>query len=47
MGFAVRGEFDQTSGSWTFVRSLAVSALREYNLYGGEHNRSENDRRHG
>ena len=47
MGFTVRGEFDQSRGPRPFIRSLAVGALREYNLYGGEHNRPENNRRHG
>jgi hypothetical protein len=47
MSFAVRGEFDQSGGPRPFVRSLAVSALREYNLDGEKHDRRDNDRRHG
>ena len=45
MGFTVRREFNQSRGSRTFVRRLAMGALREYNLDGEEHDRRENDRR--
>ena len=45
MGFTVRREFNQSCGPRTFVRSLAVRTLREYNLDGEEHDRRKNDRR--